>query len=318
MKNLIRTAALSLILLSSIMISYGQKHVLDSVYVQINDNMELNLAIYEYPHLFENVEKDLKSLQSILKDNKIISGQASCTIDYEPDNLLSVKQTEPSEKIIWVNGKQIRYQFNNHCYIYSNQYKLKIKFNELEDLISDSLIIKLKQVIDTTSIIQNRSSKTYNYSFQGETLIRNKQLDGYNGQRDIISLKGGIGVNLIKNQAVIDLSAEMAFVFSKKGIQENQFYLTYNQLSDFSNNSKDNLNGFVDAGYRHNLSYSVKDPNWIGIEIGFLTGRQGDLFEKNTVKLGVNWEIGKYISISPQLYISNKSTYPAVRIGFGL
>ena len=58
----------SLLLLSSI-ITYGQKPYLDSICVQIDNNIELSMSIYEYSGLAENVEKDLKSLQSILKDN---------------------------------------------------------------------------------------------------------------------------------------------------------------------------------------------------------------------------------------------------------
>ena len=107
------------------------------------------------------------------------------------------------------------------------------------------------------------------------------------------------------------------FTFSKKGIWKNQFYLSYNQLSHFENNSKINLNGFVNIGYRYNLSKTIGNPNWLGVELGYLVNRNGDLFGKNTFKFGVNWEIGKYISVSPQLYLSSDLVYPAVRIGFG-
>jgi len=308
-----------LLLLSSIIITYCQKPYLDSICVQIDDKIELNLKIYDYTSLGENVEKDLNSLQSILKDNNDIPEKVSYSITYEPNKLLSIKQTGPGERIIWENGKQTRYQFNNQCNINSDNYSLKIQFNEIEKLVSDSLIIKIKEVIDTTSSIQGRISMTYNYSFQGENLVHNMQLDKINGQMDMLSLKGGVGVNLIKNQPVIDLSAEMGLIFSKKGILKNQYYLSYNQLSDFGDNSKVNINGFVNIGYRYNLSNTFGNPNWLGVELGYLTNRHGDLFGKNTFKFGVNWELGKYISVSPQLYLSGDLTqfYPAVRIGFG-
>ncbi|MBK6964776.1 MAG: hypothetical protein IPH20_12755 [Bacteroidales bacterium] len=95
--------------------------------------------------------------------------------------------------------------------------------------------------------------------------------------------------------------------------------MSYNQLSDFDENSKVNLNGFVNIGYRYNLSNDLNDPNWLGLEVGFLAVENGDLFENNTYKFGFNWEIGKYISVSPQFYLSGdfKVFYPAIRIGFG-
>jgi hypothetical protein len=230
---------------------------------------------------------------------------------------MSVKQTGPGERIIWENGEQTRYQFNNQCFINADNYQMQIQYNDFEKLISDSLITKIEKVIETTKSIQGGFSKTYNYTFQGENLIHNEELDKVNGQMDIWSLRGGVGANLIKNQPVIDFTAEMGFAFSKKGILKNEYYLSYNQLSDFDGNSNINLNGFANIGYRRNLSNTVEKPSWLGVEMGFLVSRHGELFEKNTFKLGVNWEIGKLMSVSPQYYFSKNLSYPAVRIGFG-
>jgi hypothetical protein len=318
MKNLRKIYTASLLLLSSI-VTYGQKPYIDSICVQIDDNIELSMGIYEYSDLAENVEKDLKSLQSILKDNSDIPKKVSYSIFYEPDKLLSIKQTEPIEKIIWENGKHFSYQFSNQCNINASNYCLKIQYNELEKLVSDSLIVKIEEVIDTTITIQGRISMTYNYSFQGEKLVHNIQIDKMNGQMDVFAVKFGVGINLIKNQPVIDLSAEMGLTFSKKAIWKNQYYISYNQLSDFGYSTIIHFNGFVNIGYRYNLSNTIGNPNWLGLEFGYLAYRNGDLFGKNTFKFGVNWELGKYISVSPQLYLSGDLTqfYPAVRIGFG-
>jgi hypothetical protein len=318
MKNLRKIYTASLLLLSSI-IAYGQKPYIDSICVQIDDNIELSMGIYEYSDLAENVEKDLKSLQSILKDNSDIPEKVSYSIIYEPDKLLSIKQTEPIEKIIWENGKHFSYQIYNQCNINAGNYCLKIHYNELEKLVSDSLIVKIKEVIDTTMTLQGRISMTYNYSFQGEKLVHNMQIDKINGQMDVFAVKGGVGINLIKNQPVIDLSAEMGLTFSKKAVWKNQYYISYNQLSDFGDSTIIHFNGFVNIGYRYNLSKTIGNPNWLGLEFGYLAYRNGDLFGKNTFRFGVNWELGKYISVSPQLYLSGDLTqfYPAVRIGFG-
>ena len=133
----------------------------------------------------------------------------------------------------------------------------------------------------------------------------------------MLFIKGGVGASIIKGELVMDLSAEIGLGFGKKGILKNQFYLSYTPLFDFVDNSTIDLNHFVNLGYRYNLSKNKNDSNWLGVELGYLVSQEGDLFNENTFKIGVNWEVGKYISISPQLYVSKELTYPAVRIGFG-
>ncbi len=318
MKKIIQLSTLSLLLLCSIFM-FGQKNIIDSIHVQIEEKAEINLAIYNYKQLQETVEKDFESLQQMLKKAKDIPERISYSIEYTPNKSMTIKQTEVIEKIIWKNGEQSTYQFNNQCNIRSDNYYLHIQFNDFEELISDNLIAQLLEAIDTTNSIQTRYTKTYNYSFEGMQLIHNKQYDTKSGETDMIMLKGGIGANLIKSKPILDISAEMAFVFNKKGILRNQYYTSYNLLFDFNEKSKINTNGFLNIGYRRNLSHNIDKPNWLGVEVGYLINKQGDLFGNNTFRLGANWELGKYVSVAPQLYLSDDFTefYPAVRIGFG-
>lgn len=319
MKNTLKAPILALFILFGSSFIYAQKEVLDSVCVLVNDKAELNLAIYKYKNLRENMESDFKSFQLILKENIDIPEKEPYTIKYEPNKSLTIKQNPGGEKLIWANGEQTRYQFNNQCNITSDNYYLRIQFNEMDELISDSLLAQLLQVIDTTSNIQDRYSGTFNYSFEGEQLTHQKQLDQRTGQTDVLMLSGGVGANLIKSVPVIDASAELAIALRKKSLLKNQYYVSYNLLFDFTDESQINLNGFLNIGYRKNLSNKAGKSNWLGVELGYLVNKQGDLFGKNTFKLAVNWELGKYISVSPQLYMSDNFTefYPAVRIGFG-
>lgn len=318
MKNLKKAYILTVLVFGSVLISYGQKKGLDSINVHIDNQMKLNMSVYDYKDLNETVEKDLKTLQSVLKAQNDIPKDFSYSITFRPNKMVAIDRSEPNAKVIWENGQQTHYQFNNRCTIYSEKYLLRILFNEFEKLVSDSLGYKLEEVLDSTNALQGRMALTYNYAFHGKVLKHDREQDKLYGQMDLLELKGGVGANLIKNQPVIDLSAELGLTFSKKGILKNQFYLSYNQLFDFPEQSKMNLNGFVNAGYRYNLSHTIGKPNWLGIELGYLAFKQGNLFDKNTFRLGINWEIGKYISISPQLYLSGDLCYPAIRIGFGL
>ena len=85
----------------------------------------------------------------------------------------------------------------------------------------------------------------------------------------------------------------------------------------FDIDSKLVLNGFANVGYRYNFSNNIYKPNWVGVEVGYNVNRNGDMFGENTFKFAVNWEAGRYITVSPQLYFSGSTTYPALRIGFG-
>jgi len=318
MKKITQIAALIILILSNNFI-YGQKTAIDSACVQIGDKAEINLAIYSYKNLAEDVKTDFKNLQSILNETKDIPGKIDYSINYEPDKSLSIRQNEAAEKIIWKNGEQTTYQFNKQCNIKAETYYLQIHFNELEELVSDSLLAQVMEAIDTTENIQGRYSTIYNYSFEGNQLNHNFQYDKKSGQTDMLLLSGGVGVNLIKSEPVIDLAAELGLALRKKAILKNQYYVSYNLLFDFTGESIVNLNGFLNIGYRNNVSNNTKKPNWLGVELGYLVNKQGELFGKNTFKLGVNWELGRYISVSPQLYLSGDFTqfYPAVRIGFG-
>lgn len=296
---------------------FAQKPMLDSIRVQIDDKMELELAIDDYENINQKLGEDLKKLQSILKESDGILEAGSYKITYKPDKSVTVKQSELNERIIWKGDEPVKYQYNNQCVINSEFYFLLIRFNDIESITSDNLIQKIEEVINTTDTLQGRWAATYNFTFQGKNLVHNQQFDKHNGQMDALIVSGGLGIDLIKSEPVIDLSALVGLQFNQKGVFKNLYYLSYNQLSYFDDEDKVNLNGFANVGYRHNFSHDQKEPNWIGMELGYLVSHHGSLFDKNTFRLGINWEVGKYISVTPQLYISKNLTYPALRIGFG-
>lgn len=297
--------------------TFAQKKYLDSLSIEIEDKMKIEMSIYDYYELKETVEKDLKSLQEILKVNESIPENSPFDIVYEPNKKLTIKDSESTEKIIWKNGKQMLYQFNNTCEILGDDYRLHIEYNSLENLISRDLVDKLGEVIANTSEIENRYSTTYHYSFSDENMVHNEELNNVTGGSDMLSITTSVGANLIKNQPVIDLNFKAGFVFSKKGILKNEYFVTYNLLYDFVNNSEFNINSFLGLGFRHNMSNDKDDSDWLGLELGYLVSKNGDMFDENTFRVGLNWEVGNLITVSPQLYISGEQTYPGLRIGFG-
>lgn len=80
-----------------------------------------------------------------------------------------------------------------------------------------------------------------------------------------------------------------------------------------------NINTFLNLGYRWNIDKEAAKPYLLGVQIGYLIGKQGDLFGDNTFKRDLNWSPVKTVFVSLQPYITNdfETVYPGIRIGFG-
>jgi hypothetical protein len=80
------------------------------------------------------------------------------------------------------------------------------------------------------------------------------------------------------------------------------------------------LNNFTNIGFRRNFSGKVEEVDWLGIEFGIMTHRSGMVFPANTFRIGVNWDLGKNITVSPYLYFNDafNQVNPGFRIGIGL
>ena len=172
------------------------------------------------------MEKDLKSFQTILLDKKELPPQGAYAIIYEPDAKLTIKPGEAGERIIWDKGGLTRYVFDNRLSILSDKYILQIQFNEPAEIVSEKLLKNLLEVIDSTISIKGKLTTVYHFSFQDGKLVHLAQLDKLTGQKDMLVLNGGVGVNLVKGYPVIDLSAQWGLVLCKKGIWQNQYYLS--------------------------------------------------------------------------------------------
>lgn len=315
MRNLKQTFIITLLLLFT-NFCFAQKPSIDSLIVEIDSQVILKMSIYNYFDLEKDVGDDLKRLQKILKVNQDVPNNLPYTITYKPNEKLTIKTEEKAERLIWEKGEYKSYKFDNTCYVFSNKYHLTIDFNEYEELISENLIEKVVKTVEETKSKNSRHLKLFKYAFQKDSLIKSED-SRIGNTSQMIFIKANVGVSLIKNDPVIDLTGELGFGATSKGMLKNQYYLAYNLFYDFNGSSSNNINSFLNLGYRRNFSKDKDDTNWIGLELGYLVLQNGDMFDEDTFRFGVNWEAGNYISISPQLYISSEQTYPAIRIGFG-
>lgn len=300
----------------SILTSNGQPTKNDSVNIHLENKLELRMVLYNKKNINSQVENDLKNLLVLLKDNQNIPNVGSWAINYKPNERLTIKEVGKTEKIIWEKGIQAHYGFNNQCNIHATDYFLSILFNDAKELESADMIGKIKEALESTYAKRGRITFTYNYNYEGDKL--NFRLGKANGDMDMLMLKANVGAGLIKNQLVTDFTGEIGLAFCNEGHLRNQYYTSYNLMYYFEG-GKTMLNPMINIGYRYNFARTTGKYNWLGAEIGFLTSRKGSLFDKNTWKVGFNWELGKYISASPQVFFTSdfSKAYPGIRIGFG-
>lgn len=299
--------------------AFAQKYLPDSIHVRIDNKMEITISSYGYDDLWSTIKPELVSLQSIISSNGNFENYSDCAIVYIPGKSFTITPSIPEEIIRINNGIQTNYNFTKKCEVSSSNYSLLIRFNDFNDILQESFIMQIEQAIDSSAAVNARYAGVYDYTFNGKQLIENNVSRSDYGQSDVMLLKGGIGVGLFKNQPMTDISAVVAFSFSKKGILRNEFYISDNLIFNYSANNDIYTNNFLNLGYRINISRNIKSANWIGIEAGYLITRNGDFFDKNTFRFGFNWELGKSISVAPQLYFSGDLSrmYPGLRIGFG-
>ena len=157
--------------------------------------------------------------------------------------------------------------------------------------------------------------KTITYEFMNGKI---NELEVKNNQTDYIDLQLGAGAGLIRNKWVTDLSFGIGIGLNHKG-NDRLPYLSTNMIFDFAPENKININTFLNAGYTFNVASRKNKPEYLGVEIGYLVSRKGDLFGKNTFKLAFNWSPAKNIRVSPALYLTDNfnQAFPGVRVGFG-
>jgi hypothetical protein len=303
--------------------SYGQiappPALMDSIYIHIENSLEITISNCNYLRIKEMFEKDLIQLSQILKqDTSLFENFESYSVDYVPQKKLSIKPTNKEERIIFEGNKLKRSIYRNQCHINSGNYYADIKFNDINCITDTSNLNLISRVLDSLPE-KNRSAYSYHFRIANGQIKSLKNLDHKNGDMNVISLEFGAGAGVVKNQLTTDLSAKFALQFSKKGFWKNQYYISNNLFYLFDNSGKIQYNNFVNLGYRSNFSNDSKKTNWIGIELGYLTSRNGNYFDKNTFRLGVVWDIGRYMSISPSLYTSSNfnKVYPGIRLGIG-
>jgi len=287
------------------------------VIVYVDNRVEINVAVSDYQNLksSDDVIKSLEKFRSLLPAiGRELSSREPVLVKIAKDGTLTIEPGDPKIIFLEKDGKMSNTGFRDRAVISGEDYQIIITttdLSQISDLALDSCFEKVVQMLPKkTNWSRNLSYECIN----GQTsLIENK-----NNRADLLELHAGAGAGLIRGNWTTDVSLGIGLFFNKKGMMRGP-QVSANMIFDFASEGNMNINTFLNLGYAWDLERKTDKANILGVELGYLISRQGDLFGENTFKFAVNWSPAKLVTVSPQLFVTDnfKQAFPGVRIGFG-
>ena len=295
-------------------LGYGQFKG-DTVFVYVENRVEIKIAIPDYEDLkkSDSVVLALDDFQSLLPEinNQLEINEAE-QILYSPGGTLTIKPGDPA--IIYLNkdGSLSNTGFRDQAVIQGNDYTIFITAGDLSNM-QDLMLSDCMQEVINKLPEQTHWPRSIYYDCTNGII---QEIDNKNNEVDFIELNFGAGAGLVKSNWVTDISLGIRLGLNHKGVQRGP-YISSNLIFDFNEESSMNINTFLNAGYAWTLGGKTEKQTMLGVDLGYLIVKQGDLFGENTFKLGVNWSPGHLLQVSPQLYISDNfnQVFPGFRIG---
>lgn len=295
----------------------------DTVYYQGTGNLNILILSKDYHILTkdEQVQNILNDFQSRLNEIQESIPNAAYIIHYQYKKQIEILKSDKIKSFSLSDEKGMKADFQNRAILTdpNNNYQVDLEFDNIEAVLKADFGGILSDLISELPD-KDRHPRYLEYQVDPQSnstkLIENRNT----GNWDMLSLKAGVGANAYRNNFLTDVSGEIGLHLNHKGILRNQFYVSNNLMFSFDAENRAVINNFTNVGYRRNFSNQKDKSNWLGIELGTLTKQSGDVFKPNTMRLGINWEAGKHITVSPQLYFNGffQQVSPGFRIGIGL
>jgi len=309
---------LCLFFLITIFPSLGMaKYMQDTIVVYVDNRVELKIALADFAEttLTSEIVSGLKEFESLLPDiMDQLNADGPDLIKFSFGSSLTIESGNQKTIFLEKDGKMSNTGFRDQAFIEIEKSTIWITTTDISRITEWPISSCFENVVAELPD-KIRWSKTLSYEcIEGKV----SELESKNNEVDMLSLQAGAGAGLIKNQWVADISFGVSLGLNHKGVPRGP-YISSNMIFDFDAEQNMSINTFLNLGYRWTLNQRSENPTSFGIDIGYLTWKQGDLFGDNTVKLTFNWSPAKHVYVSPQLYLTDnfKQAFPGVRIGFG-
>lgn len=310
---------LCLILAISVLPTFGfTQFIGDTVIIYVDNRVEIKVAVADYIDL-KTSDKIFSALEEFEKMIPEIEDQLSSAsadlIKFSVGSSLTVEPGDPTFIYLIKDEELSNTGYRDQVIINGENFTVYITTSDILKITDLSLSSCLEKVIDLLPEKTMWSRSIY-YECRNENI---KKLETKSNSPDYLELQLGAGAGLVKNSLVTDISFGISLGLNHKGTIRAP-YVSSNMVFDFGTESKININTFLNLGYQWEMNNKSEKRDFMGVELGYLISKQGDLFGENTFKFGINWSPAKLINVSPQLYITDnfKTIYPGIRIGFGL
>lgn len=310
---------LCLILAISLLSTLGfTQFIGDTVIVYVDSRVEIKVAVRDFNELktSDNILSALKEFEKMIPE---IEGQLSADeadlVIFSVGSTLTVEPGDPKFTYLIKEGELSNTGFRDQVIINGENFTVYITISDISKINDLSLSSCLEKVNGVLPEKTSWSRSIYYECSNGSI----KELENKSNSPDYLELQLGAGAGLVKNSWVTDISFGVSLGLNHKGAIRAP-YVSSNLVFDFGAESKVNINTFLNLGYRWEINNKTEKRDFMGVELGYLVSKQGDLFGENTFKFGVNWSPAKHIVVSPQLYVTDnfETVYPGIRIGFGL
>ena len=295
----------------------------DTVFYHGTESLNMLILAKDYDLLRKDAQLStlLADFQSRLKEIQGNIPNSPYVIEYKHQKQLDILQSNKIKSYSISSETGLTENFLNQAIITdpNSSYQVTIGFNDIAALLNTDIASVLAEIV-TALPEKDRYLRYLEYRpdiQSGKAKLTENRPSGY---LDMLSLQAGVGANVYRSKFLTDITGEIGLQLNQKGILRNQFYVSNNLLFSFDAENMGKINNFTNIGYRRNLSNQKDKPNWLGVEFGALTKRSGDIFVPNTMRMGMNWQVGKNITVAPQLYFNGffKQVSPGFRIGIGL
>lgn len=319
----------------------SRHHNQDSVFIELEKQNLLILTSLEKANLqdFPALDPLLKELASNLDAIKESvtdpMGHTSLLLVVTKDgkhNLVIDHKPEAQRALSWSNGEdatpgkirpdrlEMRFPNGNHAVFVIHS------IDELTDLAAnpiDPLLAEIIPRIPEVGPMRKRGPALLLHSPVPEGDSR--ELVNHTKGQDLIELKGGGGLGLVRNVLVPEFGINVGLVLHGRSLVPSKMLTAkYAMQYFFSENAegafRTDIESFAMLEYGWNYSSNPAKPSWFNVGVGYLLSNQSDMYSGTTMKLYITQHFKSGIFFAPELYATNDlgNFFPGVRVGIGI
>ena len=301
------------------------QRISDTVNIYIDERIEMKFVLDNYAELKDDSTKAVVSafltdFQKHLPElSKEMDVNASELLRYQDDDKIILRAREEKEVFMLSNDGLKNSGPRDKAILLHPKVRIEISAADLSEAVDVPFAKYFEEMVD--SLPQKvRNSRVLTYSVKNDSLEAIIDKMDWKPTGDELEITFGAGANFYKGKWLGEFQTRMDLVFFEKNVLKHNPYVSYSWLYDFSRFDRVNINGFLNLGYQWDLARGKEEESRSGVEAGFLINRNGNLFEPKTWRVGLNWEAGDGISVSPQMYVVGgfEKVQPGIRISFGL